>query len=38
MNVSLIERRLDAYVPKGFFNNFDWNDDLSLLGGAFLAL
>ena len=38
MSVSLMEDRLDAYVPKGFFSSFDWNDDLSLLGGAFLAL
>ena len=38
MDVSLRKCRVDVYVPKGFFSSFDWNDDFSLLGGAFLAL
>ena len=38
MDVSLLRCAVEAYVPKGFFSSFDWNDDFSLLGRAFLAL
>ena len=34
----LTEIEIETYIPKGFFSSFDWNDDFSLLGGAFLAL
>ena len=38
MDVSVLKCGVGAYVPKGFFSSFDWKDDFSLLGGAFLAL
>lgn len=34
----LTDIEVEEYIPKGFFNSFDWNDDFSLLGSAFFAL
>ena len=34
----LTPTELKVYIPKGFFSSFDWNNDFSLLGGAFFAL